>query len=87
MKKSRKCVQTVFFDIKGYFGISVVEISRMDCSSITGTLANSADPAQSPRNVYIINTSLLQKHELTFLSRLVDVLKSPDQMFVSSVIL
>ena len=31
VQKNKKCVQTIFLDITGYFGILVFEISRVDC--------------------------------------------------------
>ena len=34
MKKDRKYDQSIFLDIRGYFEISVLEISRVDCSLI-----------------------------------------------------
>ena len=34
LKKHRKYVQTIFFEIKGYFEISVFEITRISCISV-----------------------------------------------------
>ena len=31
MKKNRKCVQTIFFNVRGYFEILVFEVTRVNC--------------------------------------------------------
>lgn len=36
--KSKKCVQTILFDIGSYFEISVFEITRVDCSRVFRTV-------------------------------------------------
>ena len=39
VKKNRKCVWTIFFDIREYFEISVFEITRVNCTCITVVFA------------------------------------------------
>ena len=36
MNKSWNCVQTIFFDVRGYFEISVYEISKVDYTGFIG---------------------------------------------------
>ena len=33
MKKNRKCIQTALFDIRGYFEVSVLKITRANCKT------------------------------------------------------